>query len=239
MPVKFTPVSYNDEGNEYAFYVDEYGKLRMGVVEYIKLIAQKPSLSGVTVGIGTTTPTTYNTILIYPVPLHSNDVGEDYTESTLSVTAAAGATASGTGSVSATFVSTLRNKFARIKGDVIAQIMYYYASSATTGTVEVTTIDVEIGKIDTESGTKTSLASKTITVNRSTTGSVEEAITVIFENMDFKLNEGERMYLSVTVNYSFTVDASGSTTSVTDTASVRIDHYRGSDDTCLLLPVVM
>jgi len=236
--VKFEVEGVDEKYQKHVIFVDEYGKLRTGIVEYIKLIAQNCLTDGVVTGTSTTSPTTNNNILCYPLPLHSNTVGNDYTEQTLSVTAAAGSTASGTGSVSATFVSNLRNKIIKIRGDVLVGITYYYSSSATSGSVEITTIDVELGKIDTETGTKTSIATKTLTINRATTGTVNESAIAIFGNLDFTLEEGERIYLTITINFSYTVTNTG-TTSITDTATVRIEHYRGTDDTYIMLPVVM
>lgn len=239
MALKVIVEGYDENQNKQPVFVDPDGKLRTGIVEYIKLIAQH-NTDGVVVGTGTTTPTTYNTILCYPLPLHSNNVGDDYQESTLTLTASAGSTASRTGSVSATFVATLRNAIRRVRGDVIAIITYTYFTNNASATVTISSIDVEIGKIDTSSGTKTTIVSKSLTINRSTTNSaITESIAVIFGNLDFDIKEGERLYLTVTINYSFTVDATGSTAAITSTATVRIDHYRGTDDTHILLPVVM
>jgi len=236
--VKFEIEGIDEKYQKHVVFVDADGKIRTGIVEYIKLIGQDCITDGVTVGTGTTSPKTYNGILCYPLPFPSNIVGNDYAEQTLSLTVAAGSSSSGTGSVSATFVSNLRNKITKVRGDVIAVVTYYYASSDTSGTVEVTTIDIEFGKIDTETGETTTIASKTLTINRSTTGSVTEAAVAIFENLDFSINEGERLYLSVTVNFSYIVTNSG-TASITDTATVRIDYYRGADDTYIMIPVVM
>ena len=237
--VKFEIVGKDETEQKHTVFVDEYGKLRTGVVEYIKLIGQHNSLDGVVTGLSAT-PTTHNHILVYPLPLHSNAVGDDYTESTLTVTAAAGTTNSGTNSVSATFVSTLRNKITKIKGDVIIVVNIYYNTDGSEGTVSIDSITVEFGKIDTETGNSSVIDGKTVNVGRSTANSpITDSIALIFGNKEFTINEGERLYLTVTVNYTLTVDATGATADVTRTATVRIDHYRGSDDVHILLPVVM
>lgn len=240
MPPKFLVVGKDEKQQTQTLFVDKYGRIRTGVVEYIKLIAQHNALDGVVVGVNTASPTTYNHILAYPLPLHSNTVGNDYTEATLSVTAAAGSIASSSSSLSVTFVSNLRNQIVKISGDVIVSVMVYYVTDGAEGTVNIDSVDVEIGAINTSDGTSRVIASKSVTVNRSTTNTaVTDAIFVILGNVDDKLDEGERLYLKVTINFTLTVDATGSTTDITRTATVRCDHYRATDDTYVMIPVVM
>lgn len=231
--VKFFVLGRDDKHLKQILFIDRDGKIRTGIVEYIKLIAQHNALDGITVA-----NTTYNHILAYPLPFHSNTVGNDYEETTLSVTAAAGSTASATGSVSAMFVSNLRNKIVKVRGDVLVTVTYYY-SNTNADSVTVDTIDVEIGILHPD-GTTTVIGSKSITVNRSASAgqSITESTVVIFQDQEFSLEEGDRLYLKVTLNATIT-ETAPSTADSTGTGVIRIDFYRGTDDTHVLLPVVM
>ena len=238
MPVEFKKATIEIQGKDETnirrtIFVDADGKLRTGIVEYIKLIAQHNALDGITVA-----GTTYNHILAYPSPFHSNVVGNDYEETALSVTAAAGTTASATGSVSATFVSNLRNRIVKVRGDVLVVVTYYY-SNTDADSVTVDSIDVEFGILKPD-GTTTALGSKSVTINRSASAgtSVTESLVIIFQDKEFSLTEGDRLYLTVTVNATIT-ETAPATASSTGTGAVRIHFYRGTDDTYMLLPVVM
>jgi len=224
-------------------YVDSEGKLRTGIVEYIKLYAQNPRFASVTVGTSTTAPTTYNTLLMYPLPLSGVDTGNDQLTSSasLTVTAAAGTTNTNTTyfSITKVFVGTLTNKIDLIKGKALIRVTI--TISASSGTTTLTSLNLEFGKVDISTGTFTAIHTKSLTVGDSTTGSLTEAFTDIFD-IDTSLNDGELFYLKVNANCSLTVtaNASSSTTSVTvtGTGTVAIDVYRGSDYTCVLLPIV-
>lgn len=231
--VKFLVLGRDDKYLKQILFIDQDGKIRTGIVEYIKLIAQHNALDGITVA-----GTTYNHILAYPLPFHSNVVGNDYEETSLRVTAAAGTTASATGSVSVMFVSNLRNKIVKVRGDVLVTVTYYY-SNTDADSVTVDTIDVEIGILH-STGATTVIGSKSITVNRSASAgqSITESIVVIFQDQEFSLEEGDRLYLKVTLNATIT-ETAPSTADSTGTGAIRIDFYRGTDDTHVLLPVVM
>lgn len=231
--VKFLVLGEDDKDLKQTLFVDQDGKIRTGIVEYIKLIAQHNALDGITIA-----DTTYNHILAYPLPFHSNVIGNDYEETSLSVTAAAGTTASATGSVSVMFVSNLRNKIVKVRGDVLVTVTYYY-SNTDADSVTVDTIDVEIGILH-STGATTVIASKSITVNRSASAgqSITESTVAIFQDQEFSLEETDRLYLKVTLNATIT-ETAPSTADSTGTGAIRIDFYRGTDDTHVLLPVVM
>jgi len=223
MPDRVYVRGKDETGLGTTLFVDKYGKIRVGVVEYIQLIAQHVTTDKITIA-----ATDYNHLLCFPLPLHSDEDGDDYTETTLT-----GTDGTVTGTTSATFLSVIENAM-RIKGTAKGVVTIYYVTNIAEGTTTIDSIDVVLEKID-SAGSVTSITTKSVTVGYSTTTTaVTIGIPFILTNLDVSLNEGERLRLKITINYSLVVTAG-----YTATSTVRINHGRGSDSTNILLPVLM
>ena len=212
----------------------DFGKLLIGRFTYIKLFAQNLENA-------IDSPIELNDILIYPEPVMADVLGSDYEEGT--VEASAGSTNSS--SISKTFTSIITNAV-RIAGIIQVGVSVYLelrqVDSDYAGTAKINSITVELLKYDVASGTATSIASKSKTVNKSISGTAtanttfSELFTIPIDfDSPLELDRNNLLQLKVTVNFEATTDASATTTTI---AAARINFARGSDETFVMLPVV-
>jgi len=202
-------------------HIDEYGKLKTGVVEYAKMVAQE--VSNVTIE-GTES---YGGILAYPDALGANDEGVDKTTG--------GPTTSLSTVVDKRFVSVLNNPM-DIVGTYRGRVRVgAYALSGAVVTVESIVIDAEI-----DDGTSISsviqtsiggMASPLLTLGESTSGVIRQPFFMTSGNVIHKVGAANRLVERVRVYAAI----SGSTGM---SGYVELVHTRGNDMTHLQIPVI-
>lgn len=198
-----------------AIFVDQRGRIKTGVIEYAQFIAQK---------IGTDTIVASKDyggyVLMYPLPLGTIDLGDDYTEVYVPDTG-------GEEILNVDFVSML-DEAMHIDGIVRVRTSVYIESIS--GNTYLTTARILLGVDD--GSAITWIGDKTIIVNKSVGAgnSTDLAINVLFD-VDRTFSQGERLVLGVRL--------SGYNDYSSGAGKIRLRHYKGSDDTYVLTPVVL